>query len=318
MKNYSLIKKSKGFDAKFILKGLKNKAQKRINSKYFYDEIGSKLFDMITNLDEYYPTRKELSILSLNKDELKNILPRNSSIIEFGSGSLKKISKLVDAIDTPKEYFPIDISEEYLLHNAKKFSLLFPEINTTPICADFNHTLEIRKFFNKRNKLVGFFPGSTIGNSCPVKATLLLKKFADILKSNNYLIIGVDLKKTKNILEKAYNDSKGVTAKFNQNILCRLNKEFEIFFEVNNFAHLAFFNEKKKRIEMHLQSKLEQEVKVLNSIINFKKGETIHTENSYKYSIDEFIDLMRNAGYVDVKYWTDEDNYFGVFCFKVK
>lgn len=304
-------------ESKLILNGLKNKIQKRINSKYFYNEKGSKLFELITNLDEYYITRSELNILTSKKDEIKKALPFSSTIIEFGGGSTTKVKKLINALEKPIAYFPIDISKKFLLKNADLFSRENFDILVNPIYADFNNFKAINKSLGVRKNLIGFFPGSTIGNLSPKKAKILLKNIAKILKKGGYLMIGIDMKKTKEVLEKAYNDSKGVTARFNQNILLHLNKEFCTTFKIDNFKHLAFFNKEKNRIEMHLESKINQDVTCFNSVINFKKGETIHTENSYKYSRNEFLSLIKQANYECLKIWSDQKNYFSIFCLKV-
>ena len=304
-------------ESKLILNGLQNKLQKRIDSKYFYDEKGSKLFELITDLEEYYPTKSELNILISKKNEIKKILPSNSSIVEFGSGSNKKINKFIKALENPYAYYPIDISKNFLFKHATSFSKKNFNIMVNPICADFNNFKTINKILGIQNNLIGFFPGSTIGNLSPMKAILLLKNIAKILKKNGYLIIGVDMKKKKKVLEKAYNDSQGITAKFNQNILLNLNKQFNTSFNINNFKHFAFFNEKKNRIEMHLKSEINQEVMCFNSMIKFRKGETIHTENSYKYSKSEFLNLIKEANYKCIKVWSDSKKYFCIFCLKI-
>ena len=197
-------------------------SQKRINSKHLYDENGSKLFEKITNLDDYYPTRAELEILE-KKNVFKKNLPESASVIEFGSGSYKKVKKLLEALNNPKEYIPIDISYEFLKTNAKEFAKKFPQISVKAICADFNQIKSLQQIVKHKSKNLGFFPGSTIGNFIPSDAQKLLKKFAKILGKNNYLVIGVDIRKDKKLMETAYNDSQGVTAEFNKNILKGIN-----------------------------------------------------------------------------------------------
>ena len=305
-------------ERKDVLKGLNNKKQKKINSKYFYDDKGSKLFDKITKLSEYYPTKTEISILETQKKIINEYLPSAASIIEFGSGSNKKIKKLLNALKNPIEYLPIDISEKFLFENAKDFAKIFPKIKVTAICADFHQVDQLREIVSKKKKKIGFFPGSTIGNFMPEKARKLLENFSYILGNNNYLVIGVDLRKNKKIMENAYNDSEGVTAKFNINVLERLNIEHDAFFNLKEFEHNAFFNKKENRIEMHLVSKIRQSVDIHNRKIDFQKGETIHTENSYKYSKEEFSLLSEEAGFKVKKVLTDDKNFFGVFFLKVK
>ncbi len=301
-----------------ILINLQNSCQKSIDPKYFYDENGSKLFEKITNSLDYYPTKSELEILEKQKKLITKYFPEKSIIVEFGSGSNKKINKFINAIRNPSEYIPIDISKEFLLKNAKKFAKQNPELKVTAICADFiksNFDDIIKK---KKKTKVGFFPGSTIGNFSPSKAKTLMKKISKILGRKSYLVIGVDLKKEKHILEKAYNDSEGITAKFNKNILQGLNNLCGSTFDLSNFEHEAFFNKKKNRIEMHLKSNKIHKVEIMGTQILFKKGETIHTENSYKYSIKEFSKLAEASGYEIEKILTDDNRFFAIFCLKIK
>ena len=300
-----------------ILSNLDNPSQKKINSKHLYDEYGSKLFDQITKTDDYYPTRSELEILEKKSNFFKKNSPDSASVIEFGSGSNKKVKKLLMALENPKEYIPIDISYEFLKTNAKEFAKNFPKINVKAICADFNQINSLEKIVPKERKNLGFFPGSTIGNFCPEDAKDLLKKFANILGKGNHLVIGIDIRKDRKLMEKAYNDSKGITAEFNKNILRGINKKLDAKFDLENFEHLAYFNEKKKRIEMHLISKENQTINISDKKIIFKKGESIHTENSYKYSIPEFKKLTFSSGYEVVDIVTDDNKYFGVFFLRV-
>ena len=189
----------------------------------------------------------------------------------------------------------------------------FPKISVKAICADFNQTKRLQEIVKHKSKNLGFFPGSTIGNFIPTEAQKLLKKFAKILGKDNYLVIGVDIRKNKKLMEKAYNDSKGLTAEFNKNILKGINKRTGAKFKTEYFEHFAYFNDKKKRIEMHLVSKKDQSVNISNKTIKFDKGETIHTENSYKYSINEFKELSISSGYKVINFITDKNRYFSVF-----
>ncbi len=318
MKNLNLLNISldQEDDRSLILNGLINKRQKTINSKFFYDDLGSELFDKITKLKEYYPTKAEINILEKNFFS-QNFLPEKAAIIEFGSGSNKKIKKLINGGKNLREYIPIDISKDFLFKNAKNFAKFFPKTKVTAICAAFTQINEIKKILEKKNNKIGFFPGSTIGNFIPSEAENLLKNFSAILGSGNYMIIGVDLIKPKNILENAYNDSKGITARFNTNILRSVNSIVGSSLDKKNFEHHAFFNDKKKRIEMHLISKVKHSVNILNQIVQFKKGESIHTENSYKYSLDGFSKLSKNSGFQISQILKDKDNLFSVFVLKV-
>ena len=314
--NFYNLKEDAVLEDKEIIENLVAPFQKKIDSKHLYDETGSKLFEKITNLDDYYPTRSELEILDKKKYFREN-LPERASVIEFGSGSNKKVKKLLEALNNPKEYIPIDISYEFLKANAKDFAKNFPKISVKAICADFNQTKRLQEIVKHKSKNLGFFPGSTIGNFIPTDAQKLLKKFAKILGKDNYLVIGVDIRKNKKLMEKAYNDSKGLTAEFNKNILKGINKRTGAKFKTEYFEHFAYFNDKKKRIEMHLVSKKNQSVNISNKTIKFDKGETIHTENSYKYSINEFKELSISSGYKVINFITDKNRYFSVFFLKV-
>ncbi len=300
-----------------LVVGLSDNKQKRLNPKYFYDEKGSILFDQITEAIDYYPTRKEMEILELEKDKIKDLLPSNSTIVEFGSGSNKKIKKLLNILQLPERYISLDISKDFLLKNAEELSEFFPSLKITAICADFNQNLEIPMIRNIRNPKIGFFPGSTIGNFHPIEAKNILKKFAKVLTTDNFLVVGVDLKKKKEILEKAYNDSDGVTEKFNKNIFNSINKKFGTKFDKNYFKHKAFFNNKENRIEMHLVSQKDHSVNLLNTKVTFRIGESIHTENSYKYSISSFTKLIKDSGYQINSVLKDKDEYFGIFILKI-
>lgn len=320
MNNLSLINISTKVkeDKKLIFKGLSNKKQKQLLPKFFYDERGSKLFNKITNLKEYYPTKKELEILSTYKSEIGNKLPKDSTIVEFGSGSNKKINQFIKSLNLPNEYVPIDISKKYLFNNASTVARRFSNLKVTAICADFSQTKQLRNYINKKKNIVSFFPGSTIGNYLPKDAKKLLKKFSKIIGKNAYLVVGVDLVKNKKILERAYNDKEGITAKFNKNILKVINTKYGLNFRLNDFEHKAFYNVKKNRIEMHLSTKKNFSQVLNKRNIKFSKGETIHTENSHKYTKNKFSKLARNSGFEVVKILTDKKNFFGVFLLKVK
>lgn len=305
-------------DKEEIINGLTNFYQKKLNPKHFYDENGSILFEKITKSDDYYPTKKEMEILEKKNKKIKKELPAGSSIIEFGSGSNKKIKKLLKILDSPREYISIDISRDFLLENSKQLAKEFPNLKITAISADFNHKFEFQKIKSITKPKIGFFPGSTIGNFTKTEARKTLVKFRKNLKSNNFLVIGVDLKKDKSILEKAYNDSEGITAMFNKNIFNNLNNKYGSNFDEKKFEHKAFFNSEKSRVEMHLISKVNHSVKIFDEKINFIMGESIHTENSYKYTYQSFQVLVESAGYKIQNFYSDEKSYFGIFILKVK
>lgn len=306
-----------GNDKEELIVGLTDKKQKRLNPKYFYDELGSILFDKITMVEDYYPTKTEIEILENKDKKIKKELPSNSTIIEFGSGSNRKIKKLLNIVDSPNEYISIDISKDFLFKNSKELAKDFPDLKITAVSADFNQELNIPKINNIKKPKIGFFPGSTIGNFSRIDAKQTLVKFRKILKPENFLVIGVDLKKDKKILEKAYNDKEGITAKFNKNIFKSLNSKFGTNFNEKNFEHNAFFNSKKSRIEMHLVTMIDHSVKIFDKKIDFKVGETIHTENSYKYTYKSFERLIESAGYIIQSFFSDEKSFFGVFILKV-
>ena len=224
----------------------------------------------------------------------------------------------MEAIDKPIEYIPIDISKEFLFKNAKDSAKDFPDLKIKAICADFNQIDALQKIIGKKKSKIGFFPGSTVGNYSPEDAKKLLINFSRILGNEGFLVIGVDLKKDIEVLEKAYNDSEGLTAEFNKNILNGVNKICGTIFDSTLFSHKAFFNEKKSRIEMHLVSKKKQVVEILNTKIYFREGETIHTENSYKYTVSSFQNLAELSNFEIIDVLKDKKSFFGVFIMKVK
>lgn len=293
-----------------VIHGLSAK-QKFLPCKYLYDETGSQLFDKICNLPEYYPTRTEVSILKKNVQTMGNLFKTDVRLVEFGSGSSQKVRILLDAINLISTYIPIDISEEYLVNSTNKISLLYPNLNVTHITADYMQDFSLPMPLNSQ-ETVGFFPGSTIGNFTPDKAKKFLIHIGKILGSNSKLIIGVDLKKPLEILEPAYNDASGVTAKFNLNILRRINKEINVEFKLENFFHQSFWNPLKGCMEMHLVSKVNQSVLIHGKKIIFNEGESIHTESSYKYEITQFIKVSKDAGWTHQETWTDDNDWFSV------
>lgn len=282
--------------------------QKSLPCKLFYDKHGSYLFDLISTLDEYYITRTEISILKKNIEKISGYLGKNPLLVELGSGSTKKIRIILDNIPTPSAYIPVDISEEYI-NEAVKLADDYPGLNIIPILADYTQPFNLPEINFDYNRIDVYYPGSTIGNFEPAKARKFLKRIAQMCGRNSGLLIGFDLKKDPLVLEKAYNDKAGVTAEFNLNILSNLNNSLGTNFNLGNWAHLAFYNSEKGRIEMHLKSLNDQKVKLNGRIFSFRKNETIHTENSYKYSIDEFSQMVADF-YSVKKFWTDTENKF--------
>ncbi len=297
-----------------VIDGL-SQSQKRIAPKYFYDAQGSELFDQICELEEYYPTRTEIGLLKDRADEIAGIIS-GQHLIEFGSGSSTKVRILLDAATRLASYVPVDISKDHLYASAEAIAKDYPGLEVLPICADFTQPFDLPEKLDAGTR-VAFFPGSTIGNFSRKEAENFLAMTADILGDGGGMVIGVDLKKDPDILNAAYNDDDGVTADFNLNLLKRINRELDGTFELDNFSHEAHYNEKKGRIEMHLVSDKDQSVSVDGHVFHFKQDESIHTENSHKYDIDEFQDLGRDAGFIAEKTWTDDDHLFSVHYLKV-
>jgi dimethylhistidine N-methyltransferase len=296
-----------------VLEGLSNKP-KTISPKYFYDNRGSILFERISRLPEYYATRAEISILKSRADEIADLVGPDCFLIELGSGNSTKVRLLLDTL-RPATYMPIDISKDHLLENANELAKDYPWLDVRAACMDITQPINLPFDSNESKKLV-FYPGSSIGNFEPRDAASILKVIANLLHPDGDLLIGVDIKKDPAILNAAYNDAKGVTEAFNKNVILRINRELDADFRVDNFEHKAFYNEEKGRIEMHLVSKSDQVIHINGYSSNIRKGEYIHTENSYKYSVDEFLDMARKAGLEHMKTWTDNDCLFSVHYFR--
>jgi len=297
---------------KDVLEGL-SEEQKRLSSKYFYNEEGSHLFEQICELEEYYLTRTETSILEDFGEEIADQIGNQAIIIEYGCGSDRKIRLLLEALKNPSAYMPIDISKDFLLQTAHLIAADFPKLKVIPICADFTTPFELPPL--SKGQPVIFFPGSTIGNFKKEKALRILRTAAQLVGPGGGLLIGADLQKEISIIEKAYNDSQGLTAKFNYNLLHRINDELDGNFDLKNFRHKAFYNEEHHRNESHIESLNDQIISIGKNPISFKKGETIHIENSHKYTIEEFQRLGREAGFHPVKVWTDQKKFFSVHYF---
>ncbi|MEY3220603.1 MAG: hypothetical protein RIT27_1960 [Pseudomonadota bacterium] len=298
-----------------VLTGLFSKP-KAIPPKFFYDEYGSQLFDQITELPEYYPTRTEIAILEEHGNEMVGLLGKDALLIELGSGSSQKIRVLLDALQ-PAAYMPIDISKAHLLKSAQILAQDYPHLAIHATCADYSDHFHLP--YNPENTpKAAFFPGSSIGNFEPIQAQALLKRIAEFLGSNSTLLIGVDMKKDPQCLNNAYNDARGITAAFNLNLLNRINQELSANFDLSCFKHHAFYNEQLGRVEMHLMSYVSQKVHIDEQTFTFNQGESIHTESSYKYTIDEFQTLAQVVGFQPIRVWTDAENLFSVHCLRVK
>jgi dimethylhistidine N-methyltransferase len=286
--------------------------QKRIAPKFFYDVEGSRLFDAICALPEYYPTRTEIGILRRHGAEMAGQLGRDALLVELGSGSSVKIRVLLEAL-RPAVYMPVDISRAHLLQSANALAAVFPDLQVHAVCADYSvpFALPVNDHAHAR---AAFFPGSSVGNFEPADAERFLRRVGELLGPGGRLLIGVDLLKDVQVLEAAYNDADGVTAAFNINLLARINRELDADFNLARFRHFAFFNADESRIEMHLISNLEQSVRVAGRTFEFREGESIHTECSYKYSVDGFQALARRAGFEPEQVWTDARPLFSVHC----
>lgn len=292
-----------------VINGLA-KSRKTIPPKFFYDRRGSELFDAICETPEYYQTRTEMDILRDCVDELVEYIGPDCLLVELGSGASKKVRLLLEQL-RPSSYLGIDISKEFLLSSTQTLALDYPWLEVHAACVDFSHSLEVPHCGTSTNR-VAFFPGSSIGNFDPDDAIELLKRVAQMVDSNGHLLIGVDLKKDTDILNAAYNDTAGITAEFNLNLLARIRNELDSDIDLDAFRHSAFYNRERGRIEMHLVSNRSQRVRIEDKLFEFDEGETIHTENSYKYTIDEFAELAAAAGFEQQRVWTDDARLFSV------
>ena len=283
---------------------------KRLSPKYFYDATGSELFEQITVLPEYYPTRTELTILRDRGRAISAIIPKGAALVEFGAGATTKVRLLLKQCAFGA-YVPVDISGDFLKAQADGLRHDFPDLAIYPVAADFTAPFALPDAIKAMPK-VGFFPGSTLGNFEPHEACSFLRSAREILGAGAQMVIGVDLEKDDRVLYEAYNDAAGVTARFNLNVLDRINRELSGNFDTSAFIHRAIYNRERHRIEMHLISKKAQSVRVLGRNFSFRAGETIHTESSYKYSIERFAALARGSGWTPRESWTDKAGMFSV------
>ena len=295
-----------------VLAGL-GQRQKSLPCKFFYDAEGSRLFDQICELPEYYPTRTELKLLTDEAGEIARLIGPRARLVEFGSGAGIKIRLLLNALDRPAGYVPVDISREHLMMAAADLARDFPKLQIAPICADYTQPFALPAPAGLQPvTTVGFFPGSTIGNFTPTEARAFLTRARRLLGPGSSMVVGVDLRKDAGILVPAYDDAAGVTAAFNLNLLVRINRELDGDFALDQFAHEARWNDSQGRIEMHLVSRRDQQVRIGSDRFTFREGETIHTENSHKYTLDGFRALAVEAGYKPRAAWTDAAGLFSV------
>jgi dimethylhistidine N-methyltransferase len=294
-----------------VLAGLR-RPQKQIPCKYLYDEEGARLFEAICELPEYYPTRTELGIMRENVSEMADQLGPDSLIIEYGSGEGIKTRILLEALERPAAYVPIDIACPQLAESARTLRERFPDLEVAPVCADYTGDYRVPETRRQPARRAVYFPGSTIGNFRPDEAAEFLGHIRQVCGQGGGLLVGVDLKKDRELLESAYNDAAGVTAQFNLNLLRRLERELDAQVETGRFEHHAFFDRERGRIELHLVSLFPQTLQIGEESFDFEAGETIHTENSYKYSLAEFADLARRAGFRVDRVWLDDRELFSV------
>jgi dimethylhistidine N-methyltransferase len=300
-----------------VLAGLA-KAQKELPPKYFYDARGSALFEAICDLPEYYLTRTETAIMHDRGAEMARHLGPGCVLIEFGSGSARKTRILIEAA-SPAAYLAIDIAREQLEATAADLARDFPRLEVIAVCADYSRPIALPQLAAPgSHRRAIYFPGSTIGNFVPNEARAFLRNAGRLAGQGGGLLIGVDLKKDTARLNAAYNDARGVTAEFNLNLLARINRELGAAFDLSAFRHFAFYNEALGRIEMHLVSTKAQAVTIGGGVFRFRVDETIHTENSCKYSIAEFQELARGAGLAPVECWTDPEQLFAVHYLSVR
>lgn len=282
-----------------------------LSPKYFYDAAGSALFDRICALPAYYPTRTELSILRAHAADIARHIGPRAEIVEFGAGSLVKVRLLLDALDAPARFVPIDISGTHLLDAAAALRSDYPGLEVTPLVADYTRRLLLPAMEPGAGQRVGFFPGSTIGNFSPDEALAFLQTAAQVLRGGA-LLVGADLVKDPAVLHAAYNDPEGVTAAFNLNVLARANRELGCDFDPARFAHAAFYNAPHRRVEMHLLSLCDQSVGLGAEQFEFAEGEAFHTENSHKFTVDGLRALARRAGFIPGPVWTDPARWFSL------
>lgn len=290
-----------------VLAGLAE-SPKQLPPKYFYDLTGSALFERITRLPEYYPTRCEIALLQANAPAIAAMFPPGCALIEFGSGSSRKARILLRAAATVQAYVPVDISGDFLAQDLADLKRDLPHLVLHPLVEDFTRPFALPRQLAAL-KRVGFFPGSTIGNFDPQDAVHFLRHLGAVLGPGSLLVVGFDLVKDEQTLTRAYNDAEGVTAAFNLNLLARINRELGADFDLTAFTHEAFFNRAASRMEMHLLSRRRQSAVVRGVRFDFRAGETIHTENSYKYTVESFTALGRGGAWLPLKVFTD-----GLFC----
>ncbi len=307
---YNLLSAQQSF-LNEVLAGLAN-SQKQIPAKFFYDRRGCELFGAICELPEYYLTATETALMQHCAAEMAQLLGAGCQLIEYGSGTSRKTRILLERL-RPLAYMPIDIACEQLRASSRELARAFPGMQVIAVCADYSEPVALPEcVVPELKRKVIYFSGSTIGNFTQAETVVFLKRALQVVGPGGAMLVGVDLKKPLEQLDAAYNDSRGVTAEFNLNLLARINRELNGDFRLENFRHRAFYNATEGRIEMHLESLVAQQVTIHGRRFDFTAGETIHTENSYKYSLGEFQQLARQAGFEALRAWTDAQQLFSV------
>ena len=297
-----------------VIDGL-SQAQKTIPCRWLYDERGSELFEEITALPEYYPTRTETEILSQCAAGIADYVGPNATVVEYGAGASVKTRTLIDALRQISTYIPVDISAEFLRTSSASLQEDYPALNIEPVVADFLTTVDLPKK-SRNGKRVGFFPGSTIGNLDSPAVTGFMNRARAELGEGAHFVLGADLKKEPKILLPAYDDAAGITSEFNLNLLRRINRELGANFDVSSFKHEARWNDDDASVEMHLVSERDQPVEISGNTFDFKRGETVHTESSRKFEIEGLIKLIAQCGWRYIDNWVDKDDFFSVIFFE--
>ncbi|PQO41773.1 L-histidine N(alpha)-methyltransferase [Blastopirellula marina] len=293
------------------------RSPKHLPCKYFYDQRGSQLFDAICQTDDYYLTRTETQVMQQYAAEMGNCLGERVMLVEFGSGSSIKTRDLLDHLHDPVAYVPVDISHAHLMESATDIAIDYPEIEILPVCADFTQPFSLPTAKRKPSHNAVYFPGSTIGNFQVDAAQRLLGSIGKMCGRQGGLLIGIDLQKDRDVLERAYNDDEGVTAEFNLNLLHRMRRELDAAIDVSAFEHHAFYNDRQGRIEIYLRSRVDQTIRLDGHQLPVRAGELIHTEYSHKYTVDGFAELAGEVGWTLREVWTDPDSYFAVMHFVI-
>jgi dimethylhistidine N-methyltransferase len=299
-----------------VLAGLSSRPRS-IPPKYLYDERGSALFDDICESDDYYVTQTEISILEDNLDEIRDLIGPRPRVVELGSGTGLKTRMFLNHLESPSTIFPIDISKSAVLSCAREVAELDLDVEIIPICADYTRPLELPETERPFESTVAFFPGSTLGNFEPKEQYDFLSRIADMCGEEGGLLIGVDLVKDPQVLHKAYNDSDGATSSFNLNLLRRMNRELEASFDFDDWSHRDAWQPRHQRMEMRLLSGRDQTVEVADESFDFRGGEHIVTEHSYKFTREGFAEMAREVGFRDPICWTDDNDWFSLWYLQV-